>query len=710
MIGETISHFQIKAKIGQGGMGVVYRGVDTDLDRPVAIKILDPSNQKNEETTARFLREAKTASKLQHPAITTIYEFGVKDDLRYIVMEFIEGKTLKQTLQSGPLPVKQIIEIAITLADALSLAGEKGIIHRDIKSENIMLDGRGQVKILDFGLAKMADLGDGVKTDTFKTVGGLVLGTVSYMSPEQALGAVLDMRTDLYSLGVVFYEMATGNLPFTGQTQSIVLAKILNQAPKAVRDLNQEISQPLEKIIHRCLEKDRENRYPDATALVTDLRAARSEFERSRDWAGTVVMSPISRPTQQASSTSSAPDTLQDLIVAAPRPNSGSEAGVSSSPTLISNSPGAAISTPPPSSGVSNIPSDPRPITSSPGNIPSDAGSQTDSGAKKKTEQAASVGKAWRLPLIYLIRLTRKTISSVGLIYSLALVALFFLPALRLQGSGVEQVVGWIHWLADPLVALATGFIDINLTFQRFNVLILILALAIYFVKMFTSGRMEWMEGEIRRPMMPKLPSSSAAAASAAAGAQRATRMTLLREYAVAKQILSSVKKDLAFLAIDVIGSTKMKVGEDKLAIEHAFAEYKKFLERVFRENQAYRVSWTPDGVMSCFLSAEEASCAAKALLVGLDWFNKDVHHLKTGFHVRTGMNVGEVNFPDDKALEEISDEVIDVAGHMQKYADGDTLWISEDAFNRLIDRSGYTPTDKQVDNRKVYVWRKPSN
>ena len=210
MIGETLSHFKIVGKLGEGGMGVVYRAEDMNLDRPVAIKILPPGAQRDEDSLGRFLREAKTASKLQHPNITTIYEFGVKDDLRYLVMECVEGKTLKQMLIQGPLPPRQLLEIAIQLVDALSLADEKGIMHRDIKSENIMVTGRGQVKILDFGLAKMVEKAGAEAHDAFHTSAGLVMGTISHMSPEQALGAELDARTDIYSSGVVLFEMATG--------------------------------------------------------------------------------------------------------------------------------------------------------------------------------------------------------------------------------------------------------------------------------------------------------------------------------------------------------------------------------------------------------------------------------------------------------------------------------------------------------------------
>src|SRR3990172_565540 len=258
MIGKTLSHFKIIEKLGEGGMGVVYRGVDLDLDRPVAIKLLPSEAQQNEESVARFLREAKTASKLQHPAITTIYEFGIKDNLRYLVMEHIEGKTLKEMLKNGPLPILQLLEIAIQVADALSLADEKAIIHRDIKSENIMMTDRGQVKILDFGLAKMVEKSGPVAQDGFQSSMGVVVGTVSHMSPEQALGGELGARTDIYSTGVVLFEMATGTLPFTGNSQSVVLAKVLNQPASGVADYNASVPPSLQKMIAKCLEKNRE--------------------------------------------------------------------------------------------------------------------------------------------------------------------------------------------------------------------------------------------------------------------------------------------------------------------------------------------------------------------------------------------------------------------------------------------------------------------
>lgn len=670
MIGETLSHFKITEKLGQGGMGVVYRGVDLSLDRPVAIKILPPEQQQKEESEARFLREARTASKLQHPAITTIYEFGVKDDLRYLVMEFIEGKTLKGMLQSGPLAIRQVLEIGIQIADALSLAGEKGIIHRDIKSENIMLTERGQVKILDFGLAKMMEKAGPVGPETFQTVGGVVMGTVSYMSPEQALGAELDARTDIYSTGVVFYEMATGKLPFAGSSPSVVLAKVLNQPPPSLTDLNPQVPPALEKIIFKCLEKNRDQRYSDAQSFLGDLRALKQETERARDWSGTVVMPSVA----DTRLTPEATDRLQELVP--PSSSSVSATGGTAAATLsapqVAGSTGAAEAVPRP----------------------------------KPVPKAAS--KAWRAPASFLVKSVRKVIATVALLYASACLVLFLLPFVRPERWSNSMWVRWLHTATDPVLSFATSVANFDLRYQDFDFMLLGVALVVYFLQIFLTGRLLWLEAQIQKPQLRAATAGAIPQISTSPAAARASRMSLLREYAAAKQMLSTVKKELAFLSIDVVGSTKMKIGEDKISIEHAFAEYKKFLERVFREHRAHKLAWTPDGVMSCFHSMDDAAAAARKLLTDLDWFNRDVHQLRAKFHVRCGLNCGEVLFPEDKPLEEISDEVIDVAGHLQKYAESDTLWVSEDVYNRLQDRSGFARMDTPVDNHTVFSWRKP--
>ena len=293
-------------------------------------------------------------------------------------------------------------------------------------------------------------------------------------------------------------------------------------------------------------------------------------------------------------------------------------------------------------------------------------------------------------------------------------VALFALRVFRPERVRDLTVVGWLHEAVDPLLAFAYGLINVNLTYQNFNFLLVGLALLTYIVAQVVIGRLEGLESWLRKPLLTRPAVAGAAGAqpgqaTTAIGTRDAPRMSLLRDYAAAKRILTEARKELAFLSIDVVGSTKMKLGEDKIVVEHAFTEYKKFLEHLFREYRAYKVTWTPDGVMSCFPSVEDASTMARKLLVELDWFDRDVHQLKGKFHVRCGMNSGEVMVPDTKPLEEISDEVIDVAGHLQKYADVDSLWVSGDVYRSLANREGFVQVTRQVDNRDVYAWRKPS-
>jgi serine/threonine protein kinase/class 3 adenylate cyclase len=680
VIGESLSHFKISEKLGEGGMGVVYRGIDTALDRPVAIKILTPEAQRNEESIARFLREAKTASKLQHPAITTIYEFGVQDDLRYLVMEYIQGKTLKDILKNGALPVRQLLEIAIQIADALCLAGEKSIIHRDIKAENIMLTDRGHVKILDFGLAKMIETNESESHDSFKTMDGRVTGTIKYMSPEQALGADLDPRTDIFSTGVVLYEMAAGVPPFSGTSPSVVMAKILNQPPPPLADYNPNLPPALEKLIAKCLEKNRENRYQSASALLQDLRTIKKEIDRSPDLGATVVM----QPAKDTRLTSPPVEKFRELVPASTPP------GAAFSPVrAVEDNP--KTFTPPP-------PPPPSPVSKPP----------TTAAAAPRTIPVFS--KVWRTALGVLLKTIRRALIVAVSLYAVGCVALFFMPLVRPERLGrLAILVRWMHVAIDPAVDFLTNFLTFNTTFQEYNFLLPAMALITWFLQLAVAGRLEWLEGKITKPLKQPIPGAGLLAPKPGSVLPQGTRMSLLRDYAASKRLLNEVRKDLSFLAIDVVGSTKMKLGEEKIAIEHAFAEYKKFLERIFRECHCYKVAWTPDGVMTCFFSTEDAVAAGQKVLAELDWFNHDVHQLRTTFHVRTGISAGEVLFPEDKPLEEISDEVIDVAGHLQKYADPDTLWVSGTVFNRLSDRSGFVRSEKIVDNREVYVWKPAS-
>jgi len=286
MIGTTFGNYRIDDKLGEGGMGVVYRATDTELGRAVAIKTLltDPSLDQ-EGLAARFLREAKAASRLQHPSIVTIHHFGVEGNTRYIVMEYVEGKTLKKVIGNEPMPISTLLEVAIQVADGLAMAHEKGVIHRDMKAENVMVTTRGQVKILDFGLAKLNEPAQTTASDdaetVYKTQEGLAIGTVSHMSPEQALGREVSDRSDIFSLGVVLYEMSTGKMPFSGSSAQVTLARILDAEPQPVTRLNPDLPPELDVLIRHCLSKNKNYR-PSADEVVTRLKTIQASLSANQ--------------------------------------------------------------------------------------------------------------------------------------------------------------------------------------------------------------------------------------------------------------------------------------------------------------------------------------------------------------------------------------------------------------------------------------------
>ena len=284
MLGRTISHYRISSQLGAGGMGIVYAAEDVRLGRPVALKVVQDEFAKDSTVVERLRIEARAASALNHPNICTIYDVGEADDRPFIVMELLKGQTLRSKLESGPLRVSELVDIGIQVADALDAAHRNGILHRDIKPANLFLVDRGLVKILDFGLAKRlvrqpSSATTIVGESELMTTQGMILGTVAYMSPEQVGGEPLDGRTDIFSLGVVLYECATGRLPFTGKTHGVILAAILHQSPVAPTILNPELPMRLQEVMHNCLEKDPELRYPDAAALRADLKRIRRDLE-----------------------------------------------------------------------------------------------------------------------------------------------------------------------------------------------------------------------------------------------------------------------------------------------------------------------------------------------------------------------------------------------------------------------------------------------
>jgi serine/threonine protein kinase/Tfp pilus assembly protein PilF len=272
MIGKTIGHYEITEELGRGGMGIVYKARDTKLRRTVALKFLKAQALEETEERTRFLREAQSAASLDHPNICTVYEVGEADDHAYISMAYIEGESLKERVSRGPVPLAEALDCVLQAAEGLRAAHDKGIVHRDIKSANLMVTPEGRVKVMDFGLAKSAGATKVTRT-------GTTLGTVGYMSPEQALGQEMDSRSDIWSLGVVLYEMLAGNTPFAGEYDPAILYAIVNERQRPLTELDAQIPLEVERLVERALEKDPGKRYQSADELIEELRELQASLD-----------------------------------------------------------------------------------------------------------------------------------------------------------------------------------------------------------------------------------------------------------------------------------------------------------------------------------------------------------------------------------------------------------------------------------------------
>ncbi len=666
MIGSKIGAYRIDSKLGEGGMGVVYRATDTELDRAVAIKTLIAAE--DPESEARFLREARLASRLQHPSIVTIYHFGVHEHSRYIVMEFVEGKTLKKIINDKPMPVVQLCELAMQVGDALVVAHEKGVVHRDLKPENVLVTARGQVKILDFGLAKLKDSEQATgneETAVFKTQEGLVVGTVSHMSPEQAMGGDVDARSDIFSFGVVLYEMATGEMPFNAPSAQATMAQVLNHNPAPVSLLNPEIPPELDTLIQQCLQKDRMLRPAAAEVvfrlknIVASLSAKNLSSPEIRGVSGTTASarSAVTSAYPVAESVTGAP-------AAAPVSGRSAAATPATVPVMPSSGSAAAMSAPP----------------------------------------VAASAKA----IYYGVRAFRILLSIGALSVPLSFLLYFVISGGLIRPQVVEgtALMRFVTAIVAPALRLSESIFTFRTVYQGWNFILLGFAILGFVARQIVLLPIEKIEHWAKSGVVRAKTAAPVAITVAATERRSGDRLAMLREYAEAKKMLFQEKRRLAFLSIGVVGSGQIKAGEDKLVVEHAFSEYRKFIDRELGEQKAWKFSWMAENVLAAFDSPDQAMAAAQHILSNLAWFNDGVHQLRSPFRLRCGVNCGDVIFPDSKRIEEINDETIDLTVHLQEGADENAIWLTREMLAMLRDQSGFQPmTMQQVHGHAVIEW-----
>ena len=473
MIGTILGNYRIDEKLGAGGMGVVYRATDRQLGRPVAIKTLTLGPTMQHEFLARFLREARAESQLQHPCVVILHQLSMESDPPYIVMEYVEGRTLKDLISGNALAVNQLCEIAIQVADGLAAAHEKNIVHRDIKSQNIMITPRGQVKILDFGLAKIKETASAkpapaaektmfygeagaepeAEAETiqeFKTTAGTIMGTASNMSPEQALAAEIDVRSDIFSFGVMLYEMATGLMPFDTGSPTATLLAILQKEPAPIMEVNPKIPPELARLIHQCLAKDKIFR-PSSADLKEDIKKIQASLSANK-----LVDSGVRTVLQQA----------------------GAEMSWAQPPAAPVSSQSVGASRP----ALQRL----APVASPP---------------------AAEVSKA-RKQLYWAVKATRIAVSWGMMAWTLSFVLYFLLLGGMIQPKKLEGtvVMAFLQAVVVPLVSWVKSIISARVAYQNWDFLILGLGVATLFVRALVIVPLEKAENWAKPPQHQPAP------------------------------------------------------------------------------------------------------------------------------------------------------------------------------------------------------------